>query len=416
MLKRLIAAFVGVTVLLIVLFGAAGAYSVTALLEDEEQRQVDRSVLMLATVVGEHLERGDEVTAALLRRQLAAGERAEYSDAGGDVVAATRAGGHAGETNGEIQGMHRLAGGGTVTLSRSTAHVEALVGDALLTIVLVGLVLVLLAAVLGVVVARRMSQPFQDLALLAGEFGRGRFDVDVPNYSIPEAEDIGRAIREAQRELTGLIGRERAFAANASHQLKTPLTALRLNLEDLALWPQTAPEVAEELTRGVSELDRLGITVNDLLELAHDRRVGAVVEIDLCALVRDIARRWRPRVEADSRRLVELTPGEVMVRLTPGPLSQILDALVLNAVIHGAGEISVAVAALDNYVRVQVSDQREATTGEDDFARPTGGSRRGDIDLSVAAEIAKGFGGYLRLEPEPPMTFSLMLPRSRPLA
>jgi len=416
MRERLIAAFVGVTVLLIVVFGVAGAYSVTELLEDEEQRQVDRSVSMLAAVVGERLQRGDEVTASFLRRQLGAGEVAEYTDAGGEVVGTRPIGTRPGEAGSELQRSLKVAGGGTLTLSRSTASVAALVDDALLTIVLVGLLLVISAAVLGLLAAKRLSQPFQDLALLAGEFGRGRFDVDVPHYSIPEAEDIGRAIREAQRELTGLIGRERAFAANASHQLKTPITALRLNLEDLALWPQTPPEVAEELTRGVSELDRLSITVNDLLELAHDRRVGAVVEIDLCALVSDIARRWRPRVEADGRRLVDLTPGEVVVRLTPGPLSQILDALILNAVTHGAGEISIMVSALDSYVRVQVSDQRETTTGEDDFQRPSGGSRRGDIDLSVAADIAKGFGGYLRLEPEPPMTFTLMLPRSRPLA
>lgn len=414
MRERLIAAFVGVTVLLIVVFGVAGAFSVTQLLEDEEQRQVDRSVTLLAALVGERVQQGEGVTTSFLQRQLAEGENLEYVSAEGEVVDAIAAGYEPGGDAGtELQRTRSVVGGGAVTLSRSTAQVEKRVSDALLTIVLIGMLLVLLAAVLGLLAARRMSHPFQDLARLAGEFGRGRFDVEVPHYSIPEAEEIGRVIREAQRELSALVGRERAFAANASHQLKTPITALRLNLEDLTLWPQTPPDVAEELTRGVTELDRLSTTVSGLLELARDRRVGAAAEIDLCALVADTARRWRPRVEADGRRLLDQTPGEAAVRLSPGPLSQILDALILNAVTHGAGDISLTVAARDAYVRVQVSDQREAMTGDDDFRRTSAGSRRGDIDLSVAVEVAKAFGGYLRLEPEPPTTFSLMLPRSR---
>lgn len=417
MRDRLIAGFVGVTVLTITLFAVIRAYSVADLLESEERQQIDRSVTLIAGLLGERVRDGDEITKALLQRQLGDGEQVEFDPADGEVVEASSVGYVDGGGGSQLRGTRPVAGGGAVTLSRSTAQVEERVAGAVLRIVLVGVILGALAAVLGFVAARWISAPFRDLARLAGEFGRGRFDVEIPHYSIPEAEEIGSAMREAERELTGLIGREREFASKASHQLKTPVTALRLNLEDLTLWPQTHPDVAAELTRGVTELDRLSANVNDLLDLTRGQRLGATAEIDLCAVIIDTARRWKPRVEADGRRLVDLVPGQVAVRLPPGPVAQILDALIGNAVRHGSGDISVTVAALDTHVRVQVSDQGGRSISDDIFRRDAdeGGRRGDDIGLLDATRIAEGLGGYLRVEPEPPTTFTLMVPRSRPL-
>ena len=93
----------------------------------------------------------------------------------------------------------------------------------------------------------------------------GRFDVEVPHYGVPEAEAIGSALRRSARDLDALVRREREFAVSASHELRTPVTALRLEIEDVASWPQTPPDVAEELSRALAELDRLSATISTLL-------------------------------------------------------------------------------------------------------------------------------------------------------
>ena len=106
--------------------------------------------------------------------------------------------------------------------------------------------LVLLAAVTGFLLAKRLARPFGELADAADHLGQARFDVALPHYSIPEAEAIGAALRRASTQLDSLVEREREFAANVSHQLRTPVTALRLTLEDLSMWPETPPTVAAE--------------------------------------------------------------------------------------------------------------------------------------------------------------------------
>jgi len=297
-------------------------------------------------------------------------------------------------------------------LDRSSA-----VDAALLRLVVVGVLLTAVATVAAYVIAGRMTLPFRELAEAADEFDRGRFDAEVPHHSIPEAAQIGAGMREAQREMSGLLSREREFAVNASHRLKTPLTALRLELEDLTLWEQTHPDVAAQLALGLGELDRLTASVDTLLELVRSQRLEGLEEIDLCALIADTARRWRPRVEAAGRKLVALTPGQIGVRLPPGPISQVLDALVVRALRQGAGHISLTVAALDTHVRVQVSDQGEGGVEGDVLSREPleVGGRRDDISFAEAGKIAEAFGGYLRIEPDPPTTLTLMLARSRPL-
>lgn len=418
MRERLIAAVVGVTVLTVAVFAVVRAYSVSGLLEAEETQQVDRSVTLLTELVGERVRDGEEITTSFLQRQLSDGERVVYDTAAGEVVEASSAGYESDGATDRLERTRLVAGGGAVTLSRSMQHVEERVADAVLEIVVLGIVLLAAAALLGLLVARRMSRPFQDLARQAGAFGRGRFDAEVPHYSVPEAEAIGEAMREAQREVTGLVGREREFAANASHQLKTPVTALRLELEDIALWPQTHPDVAAGLSRAVVELDRLSGTLHRLLDRARDLRAEAVGEVDLGAVITEAAERWRSRVASDGRTLVALVPGQVAVRLAPGPISQILDALILDAVRHGAGDISVTVTAVEAHVRVRVSDQSRDRISDETLRSGAGRveGRRDDIGLATAAEIAEALGGHLRVEPEPPTTLTLMLPRSRPPA
>ena len=237
MRERLVAILVGLTVAVIALYGIPRAYFVADLVHSGETRSLERSADLISVVVAERraAKPSDAVTQSSLTPLLGDAERIVYVAADGTV---TRAGsGRA--TSGDVTTTRELAGGGRLELSRSGDLVEERVSDAVLPLVVLGLALLLVAAVVASLLARRLSRPFTELASVADDIGKGRFDVEVPHYAIPEAEGIGDALRRGAGRLDELVQRERELAVNASHELRTPIAALRLELEDLAMWPQT---------------------------------------------------------------------------------------------------------------------------------------------------------------------------------
>ena len=283
MRERLVAALVGSTLLVLVLFGVPRAYQVGELVQAQELREVERSADLAAVVVREKVADDQPVTPELLDDLTHEQEHLEYVAADGARVASTATEGTDDPEN--LQVSRELPDGGTVTLEQSAGMMADRVSDALLPLVLVVLTLLVLSVAIGLVLARLLSRPFQQLAVAARELGTGEPVVDVPRSKIPEAEEIGEAIRTSAVRLEELRQHERELAAHASHELRTPVTALRLELEDLALWPQTAPEVAAQLQVAVAELDRLSSAVSDLLDRSRDQRRLAAQDVDLDELV-----------------------------------------------------------------------------------------------------------------------------------
>ena len=130
------------------------------------------------------------------------------------------------------------------------------------------------------------------------------------------------AERAISRRLDGLLVHERELAVSASHELRTPVTALRLELEDLALWPEVTPPVAAELHRCVAELDRVEAAISGLLARAASRRASDEVEVDLDALLTEaVARRADPAVTHRPSRATR-------TRVAPGANSSVRSSMV----------------------------------------------------------------------------------------
>ncbi|HSE71231.1 MAG TPA: histidine kinase dimerization/phospho-acceptor domain-containing protein [Nocardioidaceae bacterium] len=404
MRERLIAAFVGLTVLVLGVFAVWNAYALADLVRHQEQRKIERSAVLLAAVLGDRAEAGTPVTPAFLTGLLNEGEHVEYVDADGSLVEATAPGGdRAGQAPGDLMESLPVAGGGEVRLSRSGEIVSQRIEDQLLPNVLLGVGLVLAAVLLGWWAARGLSRPFRDLASSAAEIGRGRFDIDIPHHAIPEAEAIGSAMRESATRLDGLVRRERAFAANASHELRTPITALRLELEDLLLARDTSPEQAAAMRRALGQVDRLSETVDGMLDGARAGREAESSDIDVSALARDTVRRWRSR--APGRAVTDRVAGVVPVRLPHRAVAEILDVLLDNAVRHGAGAITVQVDDVGTHVEVRVSDQGEAAPGPGLLTRRPGGG------LTHAVETADSLGARIRFEDGRQTCVVVLLPK-----
>lgn len=408
MRERLIAALVGMTVAVIALYGIPRAYLLADLVHRQEERKIERSVELLAHLVAERTQDRAPVTEDYLTELLNEAEGIEYVAPDGSAVSAgVRVNGQ----DSDIVMSRSVPGGGTITLSRAGGLIDQRVSEALLPLVLIGLALTALSAVTGFWLARRMARPFQQLADVATRLGSGRFDVQVPHYSVPEAEGIGSALRTSAEQLESLVRREREFAVNASHQLRTPITALRFELEDLSQWPETAPAVAAELELALSELDRLSEAITEFLGMARGMRGGAAVDLDLTDLVAETVERWRPHAKSQGRAIVHHASGPAEGRLTPGPVRQILDVLIENACDHGAGDISVETSDASSYLCVRVSDEGAAGLDHEVFRRGVSGDGGTGVGLAVATELAESLGGRLDLDDGPATGFVLRLPR-----
>jgi signal transduction histidine kinase len=405
MRDRLLVAIVTLTLAVVAILLVERGYATSAMVRDSEHRQLTRSAEVVAAVLGGS---PTPVTPAVLGSVLDEGERAVYVDPAGARVEAVGEGvsdGAAAEA--DLTVTRSVEGGGTLTLTRPGAAVDERVADALLPLVLLALGLVGVAAVTAVWLARRLVRPFADLAEAAGRISRGDHDVEVPRSTVPEADAVARALRATTSDLRNLERRELEFAAHASHDLRTPLTATRLELEDLALAPDTPPEVVARVSDALGQLDRLSIVVAEMLDATRESRVGASVDIDLAALVRDTASRWRGL--APERRIVADCDQVAAVRMPVGSLVQVMDVLIGNAVTHGEGTVAVSVSETPAYVEVTVTDEGAHERAVEGAKNPLASGLGG---LATATGIVEALGGHLRLTEDPSSTFSVVLPRS----
>lgn len=394
MRERLVAAFVGFTLVVLVLFGVPRAYQLGDLVQAQEQRKVERSADLAAVVVREKVADDQPVTPALLDDLLHEGEHLEYVAADGTTLTSSAAA-PAGDTD-NLRATRELPGGGSVTLERSGGLVQERVSDALLPLVLIVLALLVLSVVAGVLLARRLAGPFQRLAVAARRLGTGEPVDDLPHSRIPEAEEIGEAIRTSALQLEELRRHERDLAVHASHELRTPVTALRLELEDLALWPQTPPEVAAQLRTSVAELDRLSTAISHLLDRSRDQRRAAAQDVDLDALVATVVAALGSApvrhvaggagtVHADrvTLRLLVVTLLEQALEATEGE--------VLVESVDVGGHVEIRVGAGDGAPGGTVATLLSGDTATQELARALGGqlSPRGDASDGVVVRLGK---------------------------
>ena len=391
MRERLVAALVGLTVLVVALFGVPRAYVLADLVRSGEQARVERTARALATALDQRVAAGQPVTTAYLDTLAEGGEEIDYRDASGQEVTTAPAG--AGST-GDVSGSYALEGGGEVTVVRTADAVNDGISRAVLVLVLQGLVLVALAAVVGLVVGRRMARPFQQLAEAARGLGAGRFHPELPVHRVPEAREIGRALVEAGHQLDLLLQNEREVAVHASHELRTPVTALRLELEDLALWPETPPSVAAELGRCVQELDRLSVAIADLLALSETRHRALAIDLDLDALVAEVA----ADLDAPGAAVVHRPGTPAPTHLEPALVSEVVALLVQRARAGGADPVELSVQSHPSRYEVRV-------------ATPEGlpATHEGSTEWASAAGLAAATGGQITREGG---TLVLRLPRN----
>ncbi|MDQ6698312.1 MAG: HAMP domain-containing histidine kinase, partial [Actinomycetota bacterium] len=184
----------------------------------------------------------------------------------------------------------------------------------------------LLAAIVAWRQTRRMVRPVQELAEAADRLGAGDFSVRPRTTGIAELDTVALALGRTAERLGRMVGRERTFSEDASHQLRSPLTGLRLRLETAMETPSLSRE--ELLEGSLADVERLDATVAALLTLAREPNPGRTT-LDVRWLLHDVEEAWHGRLAADGRRLrVRFVGPPADVEASGAAMRQVLDVLV----------------------------------------------------------------------------------------
>jgi len=293
---------------------------------------------------------------------------------------------------------------GAVRLSQELGSVEAEVGDSWIGLGLLGIGVIAVGVGLAWILATTLVRPVRRLESAATRLGRGDLAARAPTEGPSELVSLARSFNLTADALSFNIMAQRDFLANASHQLRTPLTGIKLRLEAIQEEGGYAAVQAEKVE---TEVDRLNELVDDLLQLARAASAESPgQEVDLAAMARSAVERWRSQAEAAGQVVRPDADGACLVWADPGDIDHVLDNLVENAIRYSPDGSEVSVAVTEGRPAVIVSDNgpgiplAERDRIFERFYRGATGRATGKgsgLGLAIVAEITRRWGGRIRL-------------------
>ncbi len=300
---------------------------------------------------------------------------------------------------------------GALRLTLDTGEVTERIRRFWVGLAVIAVVILLVMVGVGWAIARSVTRPVRRLQLAADRFSSGDLTPTTPDPGTPaELAALEEAMNTMAADLDALIQRQRAFVADASHQLRTPLTALRLRLENL-LSGASGRASATDLADAIGETERLGALVGDLLHLARAERAAAPVAVDLTSIVRDRVDLWTASAELQDVALELCAPGEpVAAEAVPGGIEQVLDNLLDNAIRAAPpnSRVTVGIEREAGGYHVTVADRgaglddRDKRRALDRFWRGDTNSPGTGLGLPIAQAIAEAGGGSIALRDNVP--------------
>jgi len=302
-------------------------------------------------------------------------------------------------------------------VAESAAPLQARIRSHWISLALFGAGVLALATALGALFARSLTRPLEEIEAAVAAVGAGRLSERAQVERAPaELKALGETVNEMADRLEELVHTQRAFLADASHQLRTPLTALRLRLENLE--NALGPEQGADLVPAVAEADRLSRIVDGLLTLARAEGTRPTREpIDIEAALCDRADAWGALAE---ERQVQLSSSSVtqggpqrsapQALACPGHVEQILDNLLANALdaTPAGGNVSLSATRVANSIEIHVIDDGPGMSlpdrerAFDRFWRHEGAPHGGSgLGLAIVAQLARMSGGTARLDASP---------------
>ncbi len=299
---------------------------------------------------------------------------------------------------------NRTVGAVRVTQSVDAVHSavrRAIAGLGLLSVIVLGLGLVA-----GALIAQQIARPIHRLGIAARRVAEGDLDARAPVEGSSEQRSLARSFNEMTVRVSRLLSMQRDFVADASHQLRTPLTGLRLQLEELRETTPDGDPRATRLEAGMSEVDRLSQMVDELLVLSRaGEHEQPGTEVDVAKAADRALERWRKAADDAGVELVRMRrDGPSSVWCTAADLDRALDALIENAIRYSSPASRVEI--VNGRRTIEVSDHGPGLEpGEEEavferFHRGRAG-RQGvkgtGLGLPIARELVEQWGGTVTI-------------------
>jgi two-component system, OmpR family, sensor kinase len=299
---------------------------------------------------------------------------------------------------------------GAVRVTQSVDAVDGEVRSDVLALIGVAAVVLLLGLGLAWLLAGSLARPLRGLAGTARRVAGGDLDARAREEGSSEQREVAAAFNDMTGQLARALRSQREFVANASHQLRTPLTGLRLRLEAASL-KTTDEDVERELVAAERETVRLARLLTELLTLARERERPESEEVSLAEVGHAARERWEGPAETGGRLLVVDGDGEPVVAATQADLAVVVDNLVENALNYspiastvtiewGADHESAWLAVLDQGPGIG-ADERERVFERFFRGEASRDSEGTGLGLSVVEALAERWGGSVRLEDRP---------------
>jgi signal transduction histidine kinase len=413
--RRLLFSTLAVAVTAVVLFGLPLAFVLSRLQVAYAQDQVQRDALTVARTLQDRLRSG--LPEDIADVQAAADAARSLPDR---YVSVTQTGTKP-ITVGELpqRGTAIVARAVTsefrVTVEADKSVETAGLGGKLALIASLAGLAVVAAVALAMLQAGRLTRPLQELASAADRLGSGDASPIGRRYGVPELDRVADRLDVSAQRISELLAAEREFASDASHQLRTPLTALSMRLEEMLTAADQPEVVREEGAAALLQTERLAEVVSQLLRRTHRSPGSSPEYVWVDDVVAQQVVEWDPAFRRKNRKLEVTGEKNLSAYITPGTLSQVIATLLDNALVHGAGTVVIRTSRTPKSVVVEVRDEGKGVPPDlvpRIFERNVSSSPGGTgLGLALARSIAEADGGQVVLVRPRPAVFAVFLPR-----
>jgi signal transduction histidine kinase len=412
--RRLLVSTLAVAVAAVLLLGLPLAFVLSQLRVSEATQELRRDAKTLATGLQERVDAGLPADAGGFARSLSDRYVIITQRSGARIVAGTTPPPHH-----TIKAQDSTKDF-TVTVAADDSFVDGQVTDGLVMIGSLAVLALAVAVGLALLQARRLSRPLQELASAADRLGSGDARPLGRRYGVPELDRVAEGLDGSAKRINDLLTAERDFAIDASHQLRTPLTALSMRLEEMVAAANYPDIVREEGAAALAQTERLADVVGQLLGRASRSVSGTPALSSVDDIVAQQVVEWEPAFRRVSRKLEVTGEKGLYAYVTPGSAAQVIATLLDNALVHGGGSVTIRTSQTPRSVVIEVRDEGKGVPQElvpRIFERSVSGKPGGTgLGLSLARTVAAADGGQVVLVRPRPAVFALFLPHGIPEA